>query len=64
MDTARVTHARTTGILPSERLRYLLVWLNVHSNLLRLIKDGRCGGMGTYVLTPTRYPVTTRMTLH
>ena len=43
--------------------------LNVHSNLLRLIRDagkwGREGGErgGTYALPPTPYTVTTRMTL-
>ena len=43
----------------------LLVALNVHSNLLRLTRDerGGGGGMGTYVLPPTRYTVTTRMNL-
>ena len=41
----------------------LLIVLNVHRNLLLLIRDwGR--GMGTYVLPPTPYTVTTRMTLH
>ena len=45
----------------------LLVGLNVYSNLLRLIRDGgKCGvwggGVDTYVLPPTRYTVTTRMT--
>ena len=44
---------------------YLLMELNVHSNLLQLIRDeGKWGGMGTHVLPPTRYFVTTRMTLH
>ena len=33
----------------------LLIWLNVHSNLFRLIREGRRGGMGTNVLPPTRY---------
>ena len=38
---------------------------NVHSNLLRLIiGTGGSRGMGTYVLSPTRYTDTTRMTLH
>ena len=36
---------------------YLLMGLNVHSNLLRLIRDGVVGGgnggKGTYVLPPT-----------
>ena len=44
---------------------YLLTGLNVRSNLLRLIRDwGGGGGMGTYVLPPARYTVTTRMALH
>ena len=50
----------------------LLIWLNVHSNLFRLIRDEGvgevcvcvCGGGGTYVLPPTRYTVTTRIALH
>ena len=45
----------------------LFMVLNVHSNLLRLIRESwklRGGGMGTYVLLPTRYTVTTRMALH
>ena len=42
-----------------------LMGFNVHSNLLRLIiGTGGSRGMGTYVLSPTRYTVTTRMTLH
>ena len=43
------------------RLPYWLMGLTVHSNLLRLIRDG---GMGTYVVPPTRYTVTSRITLH
>ena len=44
------------------RILLLLVGLNVHSNLLRLIRNGGkgVGGMGTLVLSP-RYTVTTRM---
>ena len=42
----------------------LVTGLNVHSNLSRLIGDGGSGGTGTYVLPPTRYTVTTTMTLH
>ena len=55
---------------PEGKRTYILTRLNVHSNLLRLIRDGgKCvcvggGEMGTYVLTPTRYTVPTRMTLH
>ena len=45
-------------------LSNLLTGLNVHSNLSRLIGDGGSGGTGTYVLPPTRYTVTARMTLH
>ena len=48
---------------------YLLMVLNVHSNLLRLIRNsgegggrGREWGGGYYVLSPTHYTVTTRMT--
>ena len=37
--------------------------LNVHSNLLQLIRDGGKWEMGTGIgPTPTRYAVTTRMT--
>ena len=44
-------------------LAYYSFGLNVHSNLLQLIRDGgKWGGMGTYVLPPYRYTVTTRMT--
>ena len=48
------------------RYPYLLMGLKVHSNLLRLIRDGGggSGGMGAYVLPPTHYTVTARMTLH
>ena len=46
----------------------LFMGLDVHSNLIRLIRDGGKwwwrGGEATYVLPPTRYTVTTRMTLH
>ena len=45
-------------------LSNLLTGLNVHTNLLRLIRDGGGWGMGAYVIPPTRYTVTTRMTLH
>ena len=40
--------------------------LNVDSNLSQLISDrgGGDGGRGTYVLPPSRYTVTTSMTLH
>ena len=45
------------------RLIRLLIELNVHSNLLRLIRFGGKRGMGTYALPLTPYTVTTRMAL-
>ena len=57
LSSFRLTHSR--GLLFR-----LLLGLNVHSNLLRLIRDGgKWGeGMDIYVLPPTRYTLTTRMT--
>ena len=58
--------ALATKILTPFRaaLVYFFMWLNVHNNLLWLIRDGGKWGDGYRLLPPTRYTVTTRMTLH
>ena len=45
---------------------YLFMGLNVHSDLLRMIRDGGGWGWGwgDGYLCPSIYTVTTRMTLH
>ena len=68
--TLSVTDVHTQpATIPQSRVHCinLLMGLNVYSSLLRIRDGGKLGGGGVggmdiYVLPPTRYTVTTRMT--